>query len=144
MRTVHLSTVGKSPEPIIDGFRTHTVDHQILLFSKQTAEVARKIKQQIGSLSAREMCDLVEVDPFSMYDIVSLPATLPFRRNRGNEEDLGLVEKNLKDFPASLDSPLDRLVLLWLFSSTEQCAAAILPGTGVYLTPDTPPIPTCK
>ncbi len=70
MRTVHISTVGKSPEPIIDGFRTHTVDHQVLLFSKETASVARKIKEQIEGLSGNKMCELVEVDAFNMTDIV--------------------------------------------------------------------------
>jgi CRISPR locus-related DNA-binding protein len=70
VRTIHISTVGKSPEPVIDGFRTHTVDHQVLLFSKETAPVARKIQEQIENLSGHRMCELVEVDAFNMTDIV--------------------------------------------------------------------------
>ena len=84
MLAVHVSTVGKTSEPILNGFRTHIVDHQILLFSKETADVARRIKQQIESLSARKMCELVEVDPFNMHDIVSKILS-EWRRFRGSE-----------------------------------------------------------
>lgn len=54
----------------MDGFRTHPVDIQVLLFSKETAPVARKIQEQIENLSSHRMCELIEVDAFNMTDIV--------------------------------------------------------------------------
>lgn len=67
---MHISTVGKSMEPIINGFRAHSVDHQVLLHSSGTADVARKIKERIESLVDSKICQLIEVDPFDMTAII--------------------------------------------------------------------------
>ena len=67
---MHISTVGKSMEPVINGFRAHSVDRQVLLHSSGTADVARKIKERIEALVDRKICELREVDPFDMNGIV--------------------------------------------------------------------------
>lgn len=71
MQRVQIATVGKSPEPVIDGFRRHSVDQLILLHSPETLDVASDIKRRVEDLSGHKMCNLVEIDAFEMRDIVA-------------------------------------------------------------------------
>ena len=65
-----MATVGESPEPIINGFRLHRVDHQVLLHGPETLDVATTIKRRIEDFAGKEVCDLVEVDPYDMHDVI--------------------------------------------------------------------------
>lgn len=82
MRSVHVSTVGKSPEPIVNGFRHHSVDHQVLLHSATTLDVAREVKLRIEDLAGQPICELVEIDPFDLRDIIAKIVTV--RRRFGD------------------------------------------------------------
>jgi DNA-binding transcriptional ArsR family regulator len=71
MCAVHIATVGETPEPIIEGVRHHSVDLQVLLHSRETKSVAVEIRRRIKSLIGRDICELKEIDPFDMRDIMT-------------------------------------------------------------------------
>lgn len=78
---VHVATVGKSADPIVNGFRHHSVDYQILLHSRETRDIAKLVMKRIDTFVGREICEMVEIDAFDMRDIIS--QILAVRRRPG-------------------------------------------------------------
>lgn len=68
---IHIATVGMTPAPIIDGFRTHEgIDLQILLHSPKSAENARKISEKLETFAGHKICQMIEIDEFDMLGII--------------------------------------------------------------------------
>lgn len=72
MKNIYIATVGKSAQPIIDGYRIGPMDSVYLLHSGETKTEADAIVEYFSNSTLRENIHLVNVNPFEFQDTVAM------------------------------------------------------------------------
>lgn len=70
MSSIQIATVGRSPQPVVEGFLFYNSDRLFLLHSKETVSQARQITARLESLLEEDITRLCLVDPFDLTDII--------------------------------------------------------------------------